>query len=346
MYPSNRFNCSLSESGRGRCVPNPGAAIPCGAAHAVVGPSVAVVKYMGLTHEACPSNDSVAVTMTGALACGAAVTPAARRADVLTLNGRQLNVGGLNRMISELRLLTGFGGLGVTAWSTFPPSSGLGASAALCAAVTKAALRASGRPSYDGADVIAGIGSGSATRNLREGFVLWPRDSNAALQWRGPTEWPTLCGWAVVLEAGSKRLPSRAAHVRARSSRQWPTRTAKANLELAPRALDAIAQRDLWALGAVLEEDTRDIHEVLESASPPVRYMTSKTRTFVNALTAWRDASGTPAFASVGYGPNVIVLTDEQAAAGLATWLARRSDVLQTYRLSVCNRKSCTSTPA
>jgi diphosphomevalonate decarboxylase len=70
------------------------------------------------------------------------------------------------------------------------------------------------------------------------------------------------------------------------------------------RAIEAIAQRNVLALGEVAEDNCLAMHNVMHKAVPPVNYFLPGTHEAI-AITRQLRADGVPCFFSIDAGPNV-----------------------------------------
>jgi diphosphomevalonate decarboxylase len=230
--------------------------------------------------------------------------------------------------LAELRRRHGFaagaGRCRVVTENSFPAAAGLASSASGFAALAVAAaavLRPASAAPPEPAElsVLArASGSGSAARSVMGGYVGWPApggdpDDPPAVQLHPASHWP-LCDVIAVVEAGAKEVPSLAGHRLAATSPYFERR-----LEELPRRLDAVrralADRDLAALGPVLEEEAIDLHLIAMSCRPPVFYWAPATLAVLAAVRALR-ADGAGAWCTMDAGANVHVVTapDDEAA--------------------------------
>ncbi|HSG40028.1 MAG TPA: diphosphomevalonate decarboxylase, partial [Thermoanaerobaculia bacterium] len=159
--------------------------------------------------------------------------------------------------------------LRVVTRNSFPTAGGLASSASGFAALTLAAAGAFEKKAspHELSLLARRSGSGSAARSVFGGYVEWSADENDdqsyARQIARPEHWD-LRDVIAVVEIGPKSVPSLDGHRRANTSPYYSTRQ-----ELLPDRLDivrrAIRDRDLDALGPVLEEEAVDLHLIAMS---------------------------------------------------------------------------------
>jgi diphosphomevalonate decarboxylase len=219
--------------------------------------------------------------------------------------------------------------------NSFPAAAGLASSASGFAALAVAAARALELPGAEGRElsVLARLsGSGSASRSVLGGFVEWPRrvewpapgpegtgeEDAAARQLAPAAHWDLRCVIAL-LDTGPKQVSSLDGHRRAPSSPHFARR-----LELVPGRLAtvrrAIRERDLAALGPVLETEAIELHAVAMTSEPPIFYWRPATLAVLARVRALREA-GIVAFSTMDAGANVHVICLPEAEPRVAAAL-------------------------
>ena len=208
--------------------------------------------------------------------------------------------------------------------NSFPTAGGLASSASGFAALTLAALGAYGKkPSPRDLSLLARrSGSGSACRSVFGGFVEWtaPKteggdDDSYARQIADADHWD-LRNVIAVVEIGPKTISSLEGHRLATTSPYYTKR-----LELVPDRLDrvrkAIRERDLDALGPLIEEEAIDLHLITMSSHPPIFYWSPGTLAVLRAVRELRQ-EGLAAWATMDAGANVHVICDEDSEDDVA----------------------------
>ena len=236
----------------------------------------------------------------------------------------------LDNLRRRAGLEPGEGRFRVVTANSFPASAGIASSASGFAALTVAGAAALGlgldleRDAAELSALARQSGSGSATRSLLGGFVLWPDPAGAdpddprAVQLHPTSHWP-LADLVALVDTGAKETSSLGGHRLAPTSPYFARR-----LELLPERLDrvrrALADRDFARLGAAIEEEAVDLHLIAMSSRPPIHYWTAGT---VDVLTAVRRlrADGVPAWSTMDAGPNVHVICPPEAAEAVAARL-------------------------
>ena len=208
--------------------------------------------------------------------------------------------------------------------NTFPTAGGLASSASGFAALTLAAAGAFGKKASqkDLSLLARRSGSGSACRSIFGGFVEWPApqaegndDDSYARQIADAEHWD-LRNVIAVVEIGPKTIPSIEGHRLATTSPYYTKR-----LELLPDRIDkvrkAIKERDLEALGPVLEQEAIDLHLITMSSNPPIFYWSPGTLAVLRAVRELRQ-EGLAAWATMDAGANVHVICDADSEDDVA----------------------------
>lgn len=207
--------------------------------------------------------------------------------------------------------------LRVATRNTFPTAGGLASSASGFSALTLAAVGAFGKKASprELSLLARRSGSGSACRSVLGGFVEWTvpdGDANAddgsyAHQIADAEHWD-LRDVIAVVEIGPKTVSSIEGHRRAPTSPYFTKRQ-----ELLPERLDkvrrAIRERDLAALGPVIEEEAVDLHLISMSSHPPIFYWSPGSIAVLRAVRELRQ-EGLSAYVTMDAGANVHVICD------------------------------------
>lgn len=299
-------------------------------AHATAPSNIAFIKYWGKrdAKEQWPANDSLSMTLDSAR----------------TETWAQIAPDGVNRLFRQegvfsaseenkafefvdwLRKHTGFSAaLHFETWNSFPAAAGIASSASGFAALTLAALGAwTGASSLEdlashgfGLSKLAALsrfGSGSACRSWFGGFVEWSAGDHPLAQTVrqvAPAEHWNLCNLICILSSAAKEVGSTAAHSYASSSPFFAPRLAGLG-ERQKIVARAIAGKDLVTLGRELEAEALEMHTVMQTATPSIRYMTDESVQLLAALRQVRQQQELPFYFTMDAGPNVHVICESQ----------------------------------
>ncbi len=286
-----------------------------GAAQGVVGtatyeapPNIALVKYWGARDAALvlPYNSSVSVSLAGMRSRTRVRFDTALREDRVALDGSPAVGGPRASVVAMLDLVRAEAGLTaraeVVSANNFPTASGLASSASGFAALAGAASAAAGlRLTARALSRLARRGSGSASRSIFGGFVLWragarPDGSDCyARPLRDERHWPALLD-VVALIADAPRKSVRSAAAMQASVRTSPGYARR--LEELPARLGAIVRaierRDASRLFPAVMEECDSFRGVCETTTPPLDYLTAASRAVLAEVRAINRDAGEP----------------------------------------------------
>ncbi len=297
------------------------------------GSNIAFIKYWGVADPEInlPLNSSISMTLADAHTTTTVEwdETATLHEDMITLDQRPVTGPAAARIVRHLDRIRALAGIDararVVSENNFPTAAGIASSASGFAALTVAGCMAAGVMLEPAAlSALARLGSGSACRSVFGGFVLWDRGDDAitsiARQLFPSDHWDLYDVVAVVSRA-SKAVSSAGGHLLAQSSALNTCRVAQAEQAL-PAVRQAILDRDLAALGPILEQDALAMHAVMMTSTPALFYWQPGTLEVIHAVRTWRDQEGLQAYFTIDAGPNVHVLCAAENASDVQTRLA------------------------
>lgn len=311
---------------------------------AIAPSNIALVKYWGKRDAArqWPANDSLSMTLTAARTETRA-TIVDSGEDELVYGGKLLTpeskeAARVMRHLDLLRRETGASAhLRIETQNTFPSAAGIASSASGFAALTLAGTAAL-LEAPDLAQLadrgftrsrlasLARLGSGSACRSLFGGYVLWEAGTAPERQDVRPILAPEafpLADLIVVLQAEEKRVSSSEAHRHAWTSPLFGPRLAGLPERL-KRIEAALAAGDFERLGIEIEHEALEMHAVIMTAEPPVRYLETATVELCAWLREERARGSFEAYFTIDAGPNVHVLCRPRDAAAVSAKIQAR----------------------
>lgn len=299
------------------------------------GSNIAFIKYWGVVDAELnlPQNSSISMTLADAHTTTTVewLAPSSLPSDDITIDGRVLAGEAGSRIVRHLDRIRTYAGTQqrakVVSRNNFPMASGIASSASGFAALTVAATHALGLDlSTRALCRLARLASGSATRSLLGGFVLWDRgddeESSVARELFPPDYWD-LYDVVAIVSRGEKAVSSAGGHRLAATSPLNAARVAAVEGWL-PQVQEAIVQRDLAQLGPLLELDALTMHAVMQTSTPSLLYWQPGTVQVLQAVRAWRENDGLAAYFTLDAGPNVHILC---AAADAEAVHERLSDL-------------------
>ena len=283
-----------------------------GKATAVANPNIAFVKYWGQVDTALnlPANPSLSMNLAALTTATTVEFRPGLPSDVVTINSEAASGQARARVSAHLDRVRALAGVEDRAWvssrNDFPSGTGLASSASGFAALTLAATRAAGLDLDEVAlSRLARLGSGSASRSVPAGFVLWTGDSDESSFGRqvAPPEHWDLRDVVALVAYEHKAVGSHDGHRLAPTSPFYQARLAAVPDRLA-RVRHAIETRDLAALGAEMEADALAMHGVMLTSQPALLYWQPGTVAVLQAVRDWR-AEGLGVWFTMDAGPNV-----------------------------------------
>jgi diphosphomevalonate decarboxylase len=303
------------------------------------GTNIALVKYWGKRDGALnlPATGSLSLTLDG-LGSTTRVRFGGEDDRVL-VSGAPAEPAFASRVTRFLDLVRARAGLRAPAEvetaNTVPTAAGLASSASGFAALALAASRAAGLTlTPEELSALARRGSGSAARSIFGGFVemapgVRPDGGDAhARPLLGPEGWDVRLVVALTTEERKGVGSTEAMDHTTATSPYYPAWVAGVDADLAA-ARDALAARDLPALGRVAERSALRMHACALAADPAVIYWNGVTVSAMAAVRALR-ASGMTAYYTIDAGPHLKVLCATADAPAVARALDGVPGVLRT----------------
>ncbi|MDD5469879.1 MAG: diphosphomevalonate decarboxylase [Candidatus Peribacteraceae bacterium] len=213
--------------------------------------------------------------------------------------------------------------------SHIPPAVGLASSAAVFSCLGKAIagfIAPSIALTDEQVSVLARLGSGSAARSIFGGFsALLAKNqkpetrnqetdiaSSYAIQIAPENHW-LLHDIIVIPSHDEKKVGSTEGHALASTSPFYAQRVEDIRTRRQPECIDAILHKDFEKLQKVAEEDALDMHHVMETSTPPLKYLTADTHRIIAAIKDLRTKEHLPVLFTMDAGPTVHLLCPEEA---------------------------------
>lgn len=197
--------------------------------------------------------------------------------------------------------------------NNFPKSAGIASSASGMAALTMAAACSLGlKLSEKELSILARQGSGSASRSVPSGFVVWHKaddSKDSFAETLKPKEFWDLRDVVLIVEADKKKVTSTEGHAMADTSPFYRSRIIEAEKNY-QEAIDFFLQKDFMRLAKVIERDCVSMHAVMMTQNPPLFYWLPKTLELIQSIRALRENEKWPVAFTVDAGPNVHVICE------------------------------------
>lgn len=302
-------------------------------------PNIALVKYWGKRDEALMlpaagslslTLDSYATTTTVEVSSDSLDGDSAKAdstgADSFELNGSEQSGDSLARVTRFLDLVRELAGSSaparVISHNEAPTAAGLASSASGFSALAVAATAAYGLDlDRTALSRLARRGSGSAARSLIDGIAVWHAADTDEASFAEPVAAPEMSMIIVTVDNRQKAVSSRTAMRRtALTSPFYPAWVESTEQSLAAM-LEACADGDFSRIGRITETHAMRMHAVIQSADPPIRYLSPTSIAIFDVIAALRD-SGVEAYGTADAGPNVAVICRPADATTVAEALA------------------------
>ncbi len=293
--------------------------------------NIALIKYWGARDldAAIPQNASISMTLEVCRSTTTVRLTEEAGTDVIRLRGQDgedvTPPPSFQRRFQEhtsrLRDRLGFRGrVEAVTSNSFPSDAGIASSASGFAALAHAVSAAAEVPgSPEELSVRARLsGSGSATRSMMGGFVIWPARSEDD---HGPAEQLDL-DWGLrdviaLVQSGPKDVSSLDGHQRAPTSRHYAARLA-ALPERTQALTAALGARDFRALAEITEEEATELHLIAMSSTPPIFYWNPGTLEVIRCVRELRERHGLDCAFTMDAGANVHVICTPESEARVA----------------------------
>ncbi len=217
--------------------------------------------------------------------------------------------------LNAMRRYTGFKEkLEVTTRKSFPIGSGLAGSAASASALAEAFAGLIGKTADTTLkSIMARRGSGSASRSVFGGFVMWQKgnsdDSSYAKQLFNENHWD-LRNIIAMVSSNPKKI--RSIEGMKLSKKTCPEQFYSEFVSVANHHIEqistAVLERDIAKLGVSYVKENYLFRQVCLRTTPPVDYWTKPTHDILDKV-ANLSNEGIPAYAGTDAGPNVHIFT-------------------------------------
>ncbi len=294
-------------------------------AHAVAGPSLALIKYWGKQSRESntPATGSLAVTLSG---LESRTTARFADADSVTVNDQLQPLERFTPFLKALRQrldLTGRS-FAVVSTNNFPTAAGLASSSSGFAALAGALAALSGRvvePALISS--LARLGSGSATRPVYGGFTVFDAGAEAAEPEQSEAFWPEFRVVIAVVREGAKAVSSRVGMESSRQTSPYYREWVATSPAVLTAARSALASRDWAVLGPLIRQSYLRMFSTMFTAEPPLIYWQPESLALIQALDELRR-EGFQAWETMDAGPQVKIFCPADQAAPLASALDAR----------------------
>ncbi len=290
--------------------------------------NIALVKYWGKVPAPgnLPAVPSLSLTLDAMSTQTLVRFDEALASDRILYNGTEARESEHARIVTLLDRVRAASGCRLAAYvetaNDFPTAAGLASSASGFAALALAATRAARLTwAHDKISDLARQSSASAARSLFGGFTTLRAGTEAtrflpAEPLLAPAAWDVALTVAVTTSGPKSIGSSEAMRATAATSPYYEAWVRHAP-SLFERARKAVLERDLEALGEVMEASALAMHASMMAARPAILYFQPATLTVLERVRALR-AEGVQAYATMDAGPHVKILSMRADAERIA----------------------------
>jgi diphosphomevalonate decarboxylase len=289
-------------------------------------PNLALIKYWGKSDVALniPSSMSISVPLTGYVS---ETTVEEAEADEFVLNGERLVMKERMRTVVDAfrRMAGACGCIRITSENNFPSACGLASSASGFAALALA-LSSYYKLSLTEEQLseMARLGSGSASRSIPEGIVLYKGLSSRHLCF-----WPELRVLCVLLCTRAKKVSSTEGMIRtAQTSHFYRERLCRVEGKV-DEMVGRILSRDFSGVAEMTMRDSNEVHGMFMETYPPMRYIGDGGFKVIERCHEFNKDEIRIAY-TFDAGPNPFLITLEEHLRAVAEYFSE-------YALRPCN---------
>jgi len=310
-------------------------------ATALANANIALVKYWGKRNKELilPYNSSISMTCDGLFTTTTVEFSDKYSEDTVIINDEELQKDEKD-ILGHLERIRKMAGIKkeakVVSESNFPIAAGLASSASGLAALTLAAVKATGLDlNQRELSILTRQGSGSACRSLFGGFVGWLKGEKEdgtdsyAEQIVDKNYWPEFRMIVTILTEEKKKIGSRAGMAQTVETcpyyQGWLD-TIEEDLKIVRKG---ILEKDFAKIGLRAEYNCLKMHALMMTTKPQIIYWRPATIEIIQNVINWRE-EGLECYFTIDAGPNVKVLCLEKDEKEINKLLLGLEGVIKT----------------
>jgi diphosphomevalonate decarboxylase len=217
--------------------------------------------------------------------------------------------------------------------NNFPKSSGIASSASGMAALTFAACSSLELYlSTKELSILSRQGSGSASRSIPDGFVVWHKGSNnnSFAETLKPREYWDLQDVVLVVSRSEKKVSSTAGHADVLTSPFYKSRIKEAEKNYR-ECIDSFLKKDFFKFAKIVEKDCLSMHSVMMTQTPPLLYFLPKTLDIIHRVRFLREEKKWPVCFTIDAGPNVHVICESEYAKKVEGYFKQDKEIEKIF---------------
>ncbi|EKD87024.1 MAG: hypothetical protein ACD_37C00071G0003 [uncultured bacterium] len=299
--------------------------------------NIAFVKYWGRKDEVLrlPENGSISMCLSGLETTTTVEFDDKFEQDLIVINDKEEDLEN-NRAVKHLDRVRKLASIDLKAkvetTNNFPTATGLSSSASGFAALTLAAVSASGlKLSKKEISILARQGSGSACRSIPDGFVEWLDGDTSDESYATsifPADYFEIADVVAVVSTDKKFLATSEGQKSARTSPFFPTRLSLIKDKI-NRVKKAIEDKNFSEFGELIEREALEFHSILFTSNPPLFYWTSETVKVMKFVQKIRS-EGLECYFTINTGQDVHVICKKEDTETVSAKLKELPEVIKT----------------
>ncbi len=217
--------------------------------------------------------------------------------------------------------------------SGVPPAIGIASSAAVfsCLAEAYGALVQSNPLSQKEISILGRLGAGSGARNAWGGYVALENHGEGmgsayGRQIARETDW-LLHDIILVPDQKEKKIGSTEGHAMASTSRLFTERIRQIPRRM-QECINALQTKDFEKLRNISEEDALDMHRVMETQNPPLRYLSDATHRIIRDIENLRSSDKLNVLYTMDAGPTVHLICTEDSLTTVEAFAEAQKDCI------------------
>lgn len=215
-------------------------------------------------------------------------------------------------------------GFRIKSSNSFPMKAGIASSASFFSALALAFSKAFNRdlPEKELSILARLSGSGSACRSVPDGFVWWHKGENSPDSFAesiAASDYWDIADLVLVVSTEEKKTGSQEGHGGAQTSEFFNDRMDYLELTL-PQIKDAFQKKDFTKFGTIVEEESYNFVNILNTQKPPLNYWTDGTLQCIKEIHNLRK-KGTECYFTVDAGANLHLICQKKDMGKLESHL-------------------------
>ena len=222
--------------------------------------------------------------------------------------------------------------------NTFPHSSGIASSASAYSALALGIMSLVGKPKperdreqfFKAASELARLGSGSASRSVYGGYVVWgamdkyPSYSDqyaVPIQTKVHPVFQNMQDAILIVNAGTKKIGSSAGHALMNNHPYAQARVQQANAHM--NELHSVLENGNFSrFIEVVENEALSLHGLMMSSQPGYFLMEQNTFNIIHEIRSFRESTKVPVCFTLDAGPNVHLLYPSGESKKVREWIS------------------------